>query len=457
MAQRLGLVCIKEPPDSLPSVAPTRHYSSLSPNNIHCPLVSQTAIPNCHSCNLGVVSTFLFLVFEEAFLRLLFEADQMVDDGLAISLPCYLVVQCDLVGSEAFDVVQYICEVLMFGTAGESSVAGTVGVVTIVGVYRPLRIHFRKASPFGLVSILYTFYYDSTSYEDSVHIRNSKNEAIRKEWVSDDEPEAPEEVPQFPEQAPPSPDYMPRPEHPPSPDYVPSPEYLEYLVPSNDEVPIEDQPLPDDASPTALSSGYVADFDPSEEDLEEDPTEYPADRGDDDDEEENEEEEHLALAESTTLPAIDPILSAKDTEAFETNESAPTPPLHRLRRAGISVRLLPPMTASIEPCIAKQAEHPMSREVGYGITDTWDELVDTIQEIAPTTLEGARQALTCMVTSHGTVIRAEHAELQAISSSNFKTHETHISDHRAPLGHIQTLEAREPARTDDPEDANSSA
>ncbi|GKA51213.1 retrovirus-related pol polyprotein from transposon TNT 1-94 [Tanacetum coccineum] len=37
---------------------------------------------------------------------------------------------------------------------------------------------------------------------------------------------------------------------------------------------------------------------------------------------------------------------------------------------------------------ARQTEYPMSREVGYKITDTWDELVDTIQEIAPTTLEG---------------------------------------------------------------------
>ncbi|GKE47541.1 hypothetical protein Tco_1478799, partial [Tanacetum coccineum] len=38
-------------------------------------------------------------------------------------------------------------------TAGESSVAGTVMVVIIVGVYGPLRMHFRKASPFGLVSM----------------------------------------------------------------------------------------------------------------------------------------------------------------------------------------------------------------------------------------------------------------------------------------------------------------
>ncbi|GJR60458.1 putative reverse transcriptase domain-containing protein [Tanacetum coccineum] len=89
---------------------------------------------------------------------------------------------------------------------------------------------------------------------------------------------------------PPSPDYVPCPEHPPSPvevPYVPEPEYTEYLVPSDDEAPWEDQPLPADASPIALSSGYVADSDPKEdpeEDPEEDHADYPADGGDDDDE-----------------------------------------------------------------------------------------------------------------------------------------------------------------------------
>ncbi|GJY54982.1 hypothetical protein Tco_0446646 [Tanacetum coccineum] len=33
----------------------------------------------------------------------------------------------------------------------------------------------------------------------------------------------------------------------------------------------------------------------------------------------------------------------------------------------------------------------MSRELGYGIRDTWDDLVGAIQEIAPTTLEGVNQ------------------------------------------------------------------
>ncbi|GJR47467.1 hypothetical protein Tco_1315570 [Tanacetum coccineum] len=154
---------------------------------------------------------------------------------------------------------------------------------------------------------------------------------------------------------PPSSDYVPGPEHPPSPievPYVPEPEYPEYLVPADVEASLEDHPLPVDASPTTLSPGYVADSDPDkdlEEDLKEDHFDYPADRGDDDDEpsddddddddtddedkepfeeeddDEEEEEEHLALADSSAVPVIDPVPSAWDTEAFETDESAPTP------------------------------------------------------------------------------------------------------------------------------------
>nr|GFC87281.1 hypothetical protein [Tanacetum cinerariifolium] len=88
---------------------------------------------------------------------------------------------------------------------------------------------------------------------------------------------------------PPSPDYVPDPEHPPSPieiPYVPELEYPEYLAPSDDEVPIEDQPLPADALPIAASPDYVADSEPEEdpkEDLEDDQADYPADGGDGDD------------------------------------------------------------------------------------------------------------------------------------------------------------------------------
>ncbi|GJW12915.1 hypothetical protein Tco_1578742 [Tanacetum coccineum] len=130
-----------------------------------------------------------------------------------------------------------------------------------------------------------------------------------------------------------------------SPDYVPKPEYLEYLVPSDAEVPIEDHPLPADTLPTTLSPGYVADSDP-EDDLEENPADYPADEGDDDDGDESsrdnaddeddetsededdneEEEEHLAPNDSFDVPTIDLVPSFKDTNSFETYESAPTPP-----------------------------------------------------------------------------------------------------------------------------------
>ncbi|GJU90867.1 hypothetical protein Tco_1303290 [Tanacetum coccineum] len=165
----------------------------------------------------------------------------------------------------------------------------------------------------------------------------------------------------------PSLDYMPGPEHPPSPVevlYIPEPEYLEYLVPSDDEAPIEDHPLPTDASPVALSLGSMADSyleeDPKE-DLEEDHTDYPANRGDDDDEpfdddddddtgdddeetfedeeDDEEEEEHLALTDYSAVPITDPVPSAEDTKALETNKAAPTPvPSPRGHTTRMSVR-----------------------------------------------------------------------------------------------------------------------
>nr|GEY71594.1 hypothetical protein [Tanacetum cinerariifolium] len=98
--------------------------------------------------------------------------------------------------------------------------------------------------------------------------------------------------------------------------------------------------------PKALSLGYIADSD-LEEDLEDGSTNYPADGGYDDDDdssrdeadekdveeaseedEDEEEEEHLAPDDSTTDASldVDPVPSAKETEPFETDESATTPP-----------------------------------------------------------------------------------------------------------------------------------
>ncbi|GKC58059.1 hypothetical protein Tco_1085657, partial [Tanacetum coccineum] len=153
-----------------------------------------------------------------------------------------------------------------------------------------------------------------------------------------------------PEAAPASPDYVPGPEEPEqaplSPDYLPGLEYPEYLAPSDEEVPMEDQSYVVADSPVALSPGYIADSDP-EEDSEDGSVDYPADGGDsddddssDDDEEEEEtfeeeeaeeeageeEDEHLARADSVVVPVVDHVPLSEETEPFETDASAATPP-----------------------------------------------------------------------------------------------------------------------------------
>nr|GEV75809.1 reverse transcriptase domain-containing protein [Tanacetum cinerariifolium] len=56
------------------------------------------------------------------------------------------------------------------------------------------------------------------------------------------------------------------------------------------------------------------------------------------DDDEEEEEEHLALANSSVVPTVDPVPFAKDTEAFKTDDFTPTPPSPRLHKARIFVR-----------------------------------------------------------------------------------------------------------------------
>nr|GFB76758.1 hypothetical protein [Tanacetum cinerariifolium] len=191
-------------------------------------------------------------------------------------------------------------------------------------------------------------------------------------------------------QAPPlSPAYVPDPmeldEHVPA--YVLEPEHPEYHVPSDDDMQIEDQPYADDASPIAESPGHITDSESmeedsidyldepedddedSEEDPEEDHTDYPVDGGDGDDEpsddeddddtddedeeptededDDEDEEEHLAPADSSTVPVVDHVPSAGDTEAFETDEARKT------------VILEPPMPASMEARIAEHVAAPI--------------------------------------------------------------------------------------------------
>ncbi|GJS20000.1 hypothetical protein Tco_0448632 [Tanacetum coccineum] len=109
-----------------------------------------------------------------------------------------------------------------------------------------------------------------------------------------------------------------------------------------------------------------------EEDPEEDPSEEHELEDDDDEDEEptkdEEEEKHLAPADSFVVPIVDPVPSARDIEAFKTGKSAPTPrspqtrvPFSqtRLCRARKTVRLEPPMSASMEARIAKHTTAPI--------------------------------------------------------------------------------------------------
>ncbi|GJR14775.1 DNA/RNA polymerases superfamily protein [Tanacetum coccineum] len=154
-------------------------------------------------------------------------------------------------------------------------------------------------------------------------------------------------------------------------------EHAEDEIVADDEIVAEDQPYAEDASPTAQSPDYVPDTDPEadpeeddDEDPEEDPIDYPADGGDDGDDEmdidedddmdidadeededdemdvevdEEAEEEHPAPAYPVVvaLPATAP--SAEETEPFETDESAATPPPHPAYRMTARITIPEPL------------------------------------------------------------------------------------------------------------------
>ncbi|GKA93452.1 hypothetical protein Tco_0815438 [Tanacetum coccineum] len=100
-----------------------------------------------------------------------------------------------------------------------------------------------------------------------------------------------------------SPAYVPDPmeldEHVPV--YVPEPEHPEYHVLSDDDIQVKDQPYAEDASPTVKLMRMR----------------IPMRTG--------KKEDAPAPADSSAVPIVDPVPLAGDTEAFETDESAPTP------------------------------------------------------------------------------------------------------------------------------------
>ncbi|GJY72109.1 hypothetical protein Tco_0475812 [Tanacetum coccineum] len=243
-------------------------------------------------------------------------------------------------------------------------------------------------------------------------------------------------------EVPPSPDYIPGPEGPPSPDYVPgleepeqappSPVYLpyvpepvypEYIPPEDDIFLAEERPLHVATSPTAESPGYIPESDP-EEDLEEDPADYPADR---DDDEEEEDEEHPAPADSVppvhrmtaTISIRDePSISLPPREEVKRLLALTTPPPSPLTPLSSLLLQIPSPTPNSptyieipESCLplrkrvcfasptpSCEVRESSERELDYGITDTWDDLVGAIDEIAPTTIEGVNQRVADLAT-----------------------------------------------------------
>nr|GFC51948.1 hypothetical protein [Tanacetum cinerariifolium] len=81
---------------------------------------------------------------------------------------------------------------------------------------------------------------------------------------------------------------------------------------------MEDQPLPANASPTALSPDYVVDSDPkkNENDPKEDPADYPVDRGNNDDDESSNDDDD----------DDDDVKKDKEDKEEEEEHPAPTDP-----------------------------------------------------------------------------------------------------------------------------------
>nr|GFB00110.1 hypothetical protein [Tanacetum cinerariifolium] len=243
--------------------------------------------------------------------------------------------------------------------------------------------------------------------------------------------------------APPSPDYVPGPEEaeqtPLSPDYVPGPEEQEQAPLSPDYVPGPGEP--NQAPPSPIYLPYVPELvypeymppeddgdleEDDEEDPKEDPADYPADS--------------IVVA----LPAVDHVPFEEVTKPLPQISSLPLPipspppdsPTHieilksclplwkRLRFASptpsqeVGESSAAGAARQDEPAVARDDPYSlireelygfvdrvdvaprrsMSRELDYGITDTWDELVGANEEIAPTTLQGVSQRVTDLST-----------------------------------------------------------
>ncbi|GJZ76670.1 hypothetical protein Tco_0641342 [Tanacetum coccineum] len=107
--------------------------------------------------------------------------------------------------------------------------------------------------------------------------------------------------------------------------YVPEPEHPKLGIPKEAEYDADFIDYPDKPEDGEEDDDEDPEEDPSEErEPEDDDNDDDTDDKDEEPTEDEEEEEHLALADSSVVPVVDPVPSARDTEAFKTDESAPT-------------------------------------------------------------------------------------------------------------------------------------
>ncbi|GKC37312.1 hypothetical protein Tco_1049696, partial [Tanacetum coccineum] len=211
-----------------------------------------------------------------------------------------------------------------------------------------------------------------------------------------------------------------------SPNYVSGPEYLKYVAPSDDEMLVEDQPLPIDASPTALSLGYVVDSD-----LKEDPEENPEEAFEEaSEEDEDEEEEHLALADYAAATPSPPPRSPRTKVPFSQICLPASPSTHHLL---LSLDIPPPpflvpytahrddipeadmplqkrarffapasrfkVGESLTAATARQTGHTLARRVDYRFFDTVDASIRAFESRVMTFVEEVNKRVTDLTTT----------------------------------------------------------
>nr|GEV28906.1 putative reverse transcriptase domain-containing protein [Tanacetum cinerariifolium] len=162
--------------------------------------------------------------------------------------------------------------------------------------------------------------------------------------------------------------------------------------------PIEDQPLPADALPTALSPGYVVDSE-DEKDPKEDPPYYPADRGnndydessnddDDDDDvekdaEDKEEEEHPAPADPSDVSIDDLGISKRDIGSPRADDHEHLMLPEMLDDPYVEVALQAPPSLDYIPGPEEPDQPPHSPVYVPGPEHTDDEIAPSTEETEP--------------------------------------------------------------------------